>query len=550
MSALANRDPDAGHGGKLMRLEPVELLGLVLTPPRLGALWAVVAYTNASVSGTELHRRLVTRCSKLGNRSSYSEKELSRLLSVADALRAAGADADRECARNAFCDAVVAASVAASGASADAEPASEPPASVVVTVEQFPWLVAVWSAACQIAQTEPVAEFGSGSFADRLWEQFGAEVLVKLRRAADGLAAAVSSEPTVLGPPPPPSAIDPHRLLDQIVAFVFRVVNSHSWYKHLPLVQGLNNSFSFAMDLTTRLRTVRAGEKHGMVHTVPYVRGDGTEFHYTWCETATYRANYGFLNWRRGTARGDAVTTAEAAEVSWPRPPRPGAEAAGSEIRPAVLVPKQYRARPVELTAVVHGRGDTYELYTAAYEYVRAGGNLRTGTHPSALTHWTRAHDKSLKLPPGAIADLERAVEFNSRPGYMSADAARDATDELLEQLFPGCRVRTPAPGDPYAVSEPREPEPPANASLAPATNRRPKRDWLIPSHRNAALLDAAGGEDRHGVAVSPAAVQSAQQLREWLEIGESIRAMVVATLGCQIGADQVRDRIMHKFFK
>ena len=43
------------------------------------------------------------------------------------------------------------------------------------------------------------------------------------------------------------------------------------------------------------MRRVRLGEEQYRYE--DYVRGDGTEFHYTWTETSKYRELYGYLDW-------------------------------------------------------------------------------------------------------------------------------------------------------------------------------------------------------------------------------------------------------------
>jgi len=60
----------------------------------------------------------------------------------------------------------------------------------------------------------------------------------------------------------------------QISGFVTYVSGAHSWYKHLPMVRD-GVFFSFRLDLTARLN---GNEEKGFW---PYVRGDGTEFHYS-----------------------------------------------------------------------------------------------------------------------------------------------------------------------------------------------------------------------------------------------------------------------------
>jgi len=101
------------------------------------------------------------------------------------------------------------------------------------------------------------------------------------------------------------------------VAFAEYVAGAHSWYKHLPLVGGGN--FIFYLHPYAGCR--RKGDEY-----IDYVRGDGTEFHYTvrkkyvfvktcWCSnaskytkwmpTAKYRQDFGYWEYTRISSKRD-----------------------------------------------------------------------------------------------------------------------------------------------------------------------------------------------------------------------------------------------------
>lgn len=82
--------------------------------------------------------------------------------------------------------------------------------------------------------------------------------------------------------------------LQQMVACVERSANAHSYYKHLNISRSA--CFSFHLSQVAGMRRTADGF-------IAYVRGDGTEFHYTWTPTAEYRKAFGQLVYEDGGPR-------------------------------------------------------------------------------------------------------------------------------------------------------------------------------------------------------------------------------------------------------
>jgi len=82
--------------------------------------------------------------------------------------------------------------------------------------------------------------------------------------------------------------------LKQMVQCVVRSASAHSYYKHLNISR--TAPFSFHLSHTACMRAMHRGKGRDAVREwVAYVRGDGTEFHYTWTPTAEYTERYGQL---------------------------------------------------------------------------------------------------------------------------------------------------------------------------------------------------------------------------------------------------------------
>ena len=99
-------------------------------------------------------------------------------------------------------------------------------------------------------------------------------------------------------------SLDPPTL-QQMANVVGRSANAHSYYKHLNI--GRVWPFHFRISAVAGMRAER---RDGRTYYVDYVRGDGTEFHYTWTPTAAYRERFGVLQY------GD---------LGWPRERLPAA---------------------------------------------------------------------------------------------------------------------------------------------------------------------------------------------------------------------------------
>ena len=163
----------------------------------------------------------------------------------------------------------------------------------------------------------------------------------------------------------------------QISGFVTYVSGAHSWYKHLPMARD-GVFFRFRLDLTARLRHNEEGFS-------PYVRGDGTEFHYTWATTDDYRQRYGCLEYEYSDDVGDSMDdtadleedSATARRLQWPvtreaerdaspefgtaagakalfgLPSWSAQESAGFSLEP-VAVPRSGRSASVPVTCLLH----------------------------------------------------------------------------------------------------------------------------------------------------------------------------------------------------
>lgn len=113
---------------------------------------------------------------------------------------------------------------------------------------------------------------------------------------------------------------DPYRQLvsdlqrpteQQTAAFVKFVAGAHSWYKHLPqLAPG--SPFIFFLNPDAGKQCI--GTQTGETAFVDRVEGDGSEFHYTWMPTATYREKFGDWDYHSGMARTFMVGTPGGAE--------------------------------------------------------------------------------------------------------------------------------------------------------------------------------------------------------------------------------------------
>mmetsp|Transcript_20523 Transcript_20523/g.69445 ORF Transcript_20523/g.69445 Transcript_20523/m.69445 type:complete len:480 (-) Transcript_20523:237-1676(-) len=86
----------------------------------------------------------------------------------------------------------------------------------------------------------------------------------------------------------------------QMVNVISRSANAHSYYKHLNI--GRTAPFSFHLSQVAGKRHVGGDCDGEAEHYVDYVRGDGTEFHYTWTPTAEYRRDFGMVAYMDGAS--------------------------------------------------------------------------------------------------------------------------------------------------------------------------------------------------------------------------------------------------------
>lgn len=179
--------------------------------------------------------------------------------------------------------------------------------------------------------------------------------------------------------------------VEQMLKAVSRAATAHSFYKHLSLERKW--WFSFGLSATAGMRY--AGGKW-----IDYVRGDGTEFHYTWTPTADYRKNFGMLTY---TDERPADTTGR-----WQTMKLSHTGSDGSALwQPGYVC----AAAATRCSAAVHGES-RHGFYTLAYstleEHGRAAieGQRVQGTLSTA-TLQRRHAGHEIQLPPEVIDGLE-----------------------------------------------------------------------------------------------------------------------------------------------
>mmetsp|Transcript_49333 Transcript_49333/g.90350 ORF Transcript_49333/g.90350 Transcript_49333/m.90350 type:complete len:435 (+) Transcript_49333:68-1372(+) len=243
----------------------------------------------------------------------------------------------------------------------------------------------------------------------RLRNLTGDAARAEFSACASGFCAAMHAAAAVHGCGPPVAA--------QVQQFVTRVRSHHSWYKHLPIEEGV--AFRLSMSPVAGMRYLDG--RH-----IDYLRGDGTQFHYTWCTTEDYRQRYHFFTWEEvgvGSTAGQSVTTTP------------------DMLRP-LLVPERF-AVDVPVTACVHVDAASYNLLEGVYSLYRQrrdAGSAETDMPAQATSSYTR-RTTGRGLPQEVVADMARLYAFEQKHPRETWAAAepevlRDAQD-LCAALFP-----------------------------------------------------------------------------------------------------------------
>lgn len=207
----------------------------------------------------------------------------------------------------------------------------------------------------------------------------------------------------------------------QVLNFVARVRSHHSWYKHLPIEKGI--IFQLGMSPVAGMRFQTDGY-------VEYVRGDGTEFHYTWETTKSYRDKFHFFIWRE--------LPQHAADYQWMTDT--------ADLARPLLVPN-LSGSCVPVTANIHTHSHNYNLLQttyARYKELQAQAIPDLSTLGSATTRWTR-HKTGKGLPDEVLLDFETLHAFEAKHPQDTWCDARDCPGSVvLEDARQVCRSLFP----------------------------------------------------------------------------------------------------------
>jgi len=213
------------------------------------------------------------------------------------------------------------------------------------------------------------------------------------------------------------AAIEPPTLA-QMVQVVHRSSNAHSYYKHLNI--GRNTPFSFRLDCTAGMRRVSASQRISDETYTNYVRGDGTEFHYTWTPTVEYRTKFGFLAYDDGRPMSLPEDYYSPSHQELIQPTGRSLQfydvnGVGARM-PAYIVDDS----TCLCSAAVHGSGSHHGYYEIAVQILVDKGRealegvVREGAVCAAALQ--RRHSGSrIVLPPEALDTLEALLEWRPR---------------------------------------------------------------------------------------------------------------------------------------
>ena len=178
-------------------------------------------------------------------------------------------------------------------------------------------------------------------------------------------------------------------LLRSIRNFTDRVAGAHSWYKHLSMAE--DRSFVFSLDPTVNMHYDRRSAKF-----YDKVRGDGSEFHYTWTPSKDYRERFFFFDYSFcGTMDNANVSDFEGESY---------------------FVPQSMCGPTVRVTAAVHRSSCGHRgLYTEALRQIVANEEPNKAfedLEPQMFSHMQRrfANRPRSKLPEKAARDLSAAA--------------------------------------------------------------------------------------------------------------------------------------------
>jgi len=204
---------------------------------------------------------------------------------------------------------------------------------------------------------------------------------------------------------------------EQVLQFVARVRSHHSWYKHLPIERG--TFFQFAMSPTAGMRFCPDGIKE-------YVRGDGTEFHYTWRATSEYRKRFHCFVWRETDEEKSQLQDCTVESL---------------DSKPLLLPAMSSSYIPV--TACVYPHSPGYNLLESVYRKYKEFRNQESFDLKdlgSFASRWTR-HRTGCGLPYEVLADFDKLYEFEKQHPGNTWDQRSGA---LLEDAHSLCRALFP----------------------------------------------------------------------------------------------------------
>jgi len=203
----------------------------------------------------------------------------------------------------------------------------------------------------------------------------------------------------------------------QVLQFVVRVRGHHSWYKHLPIEEGV--AFRLGMSPVAGMR--QTDDQY-----IEYVMGDGTQFHYTWCTTEDYRRRFHFFVWEEicKSSSDPLVTTT-------PDMARP------------LLVPL-LPSSIVPVTACVHIDASGYYLLADVYRRFKSSkdaGSSDLEQLPQATSLYTR-RATGQGLPAALLQDMEELYAFEK---VYPCKTWWDPTPELLRDAERLCASLFPS---------------------------------------------------------------------------------------------------------
>jgi len=298
--------------------------------------------------------------------------------------------------------------------------------------------------------------------------------------------------------------------LQQMVACVERAATAHSYYKHLNL--GRSAVFSFSLSRVAGMRP----DGHGGY--VEYVRGDGTEFHYTWMETRAYHERFGFLVYSGGCSGGNLAPSTQPMHM------------VSASAEPVPMVPAYVVSSGIALcSAAVHGVRD---FYTKAFDVVCCEGtSALEGRFREADVCDDRLQSRHLdaiiSLPPELLATLDALASWRAplqralsalgvwREGLAIRALVQALAPYLSMSSAPPMDTGAPKLQDSQAASDPAPTEPLVPAARPPALRRRFSSSLSLRLSGRLSVSSAPGGTSEDIVFSTDALIEAARVLRE-----------------------------------